>query len=737
MLGSTKFRAGAMRLSLVALCLALFAALIPLPATAATGDQWPLTPETSPVQINPAGLYGSSGNQIFQFTGLESGSAGTELVAQTAPGAPLYWSSNLGLGRDAQGELQFIGSRYNTGYPQLYALKNGADAITEIGSAPQASAAWGGLSVAPDGAVWQGTNLQSTGATRLSRFDLQTGAGVVSGPITSTLAGDSVWNGGGVVAPDYAFDAEGNLYGLAFNGGQGWIYRYNVDTFSAAGMTVTPWLSISGPALAAERSNYGFAWLGDSWYSGNADGTLYQINPISGTSMAAGRVTTPPTFDFRLTDLASADLVPGRQVAVTKSADRSTVDPGGVVRFNLTATNTGFQTFEADFSDELVEVLDEADYNGDASADIGSIALEGQRLVWRGELAPGQQARISFSVTVKAVVPGDHRLVNRVTSTLPEAVLPPPVIVDISGFSITKTADRATADPGSRITYTVIGVNTGRTVLAADFSDELAEVLDEADYNGDASVNIGSITLVGQRLVWRGELAPGQQVTLTFSVTVKAVVPDDHRLVNRVTSTVPGTVLPPPVLVDISGFILNKAVDRTVVAPGDTVTYTVVGTNIGRTPLQAAFGDDLSQVLDDAAFRGDVEATTGRVLSSADSIRWSGRLLPGQSVTVTYQVVVRAGGGDGILLNSVTSGTAGDQETPPVQTTVLEISGPATNGNKIQPADPAGAADPGAGSGLANTGVAAEAFIWSSLAAAMLGLVLLLLARFRIKETRP
>jgi LPXTG-motif cell wall-anchored protein len=742
MAGLNKLRAGAMRKGLGILGLALFAGLVQAPGAAAeTGDQWPLTAATAPVQIDPAGLYGSSGNQIFKFTGLQNGQAGTELTAQTAPGAPAYWSSNLGLGRDAQGSLEFVGSRYNTGQPALYSLKNGASSITEIGSAPQTSAAWGGLSVAPDGGIWQGTNLQSTGNSRLSRFDQQAGTGVISGPLTSTLAGDRIWDGGGVVAPDYAFDAAGNLFGLVFNRGEGWIYRYNIDSFSASGMTVTPWLQISGPALTAGSSNYGFAWLGGNWYAGNGNGTLYRINAETGASVVAGEVTTPSTFDYRLTDLASAELVPGPRLEVTKSADRTVVDPGGVVRFTLTGTNTGAATFAADFADELSEVLDEADYNGDASADIGSIGLSGQRLLWRGELAPGQRVTVTFSVTVKAVVPGDYRLVNRVTSTVPEAVLPPPVTVDITRvlppdprFEVTKSADRTVVDPGGVVRFTLTGTNTGAATFAADFADELSEVLDEADYNGDASADIGSIGLSGQRLLWRGELAPGQRVTVTFSVTVKAVVPGDYRLVNRVSSTVPEAVLPPPVTVDISGFVLTKTVDRTVAAPGDQVSYTVVGRNVGRTPLRAGFSDDLSQVLDDAAFRGDVDANTGRVWSSADSIRWSGRLLPGQAVTVTYQVVVRAGGGDGILRNSVTSSTSGGQETTPVQTTVREVPGTPQADRAVQPVGPGA---PGSTTEtLPNTGSATAALIFSGALAALLGLVLLAAARFRPEEDR-
>lgn len=156
------------------------AVAVPFPARAALGDSWPLTPETSPVSIDGSGLYGSSGNQIFQFTGAE-GRMTTRLTAQTAAGAPAHWAANLGLGPDTEGRLRFVGSFANNAHPQLYGLRDGQSAITEIGSAPQAATAWGGLSVAPSGVIWQGTNLQSTGDTRLSSFDPRTGQGAVGG----------------------------------------------------------------------------------------------------------------------------------------------------------------------------------------------------------------------------------------------------------------------------------------------------------------------------------------------------------------------------------------------------------------------------------------------------------------------------------------------------------------------------------------------------------------------------
>lgn len=542
---------------------ALFVAMMAVPSSAssAPGDTWPLTPQTDPVTINPAGLYGSSGNQIFEFVGAD-GQKTTQVTAQTAAGAPDYWASNLGLGPDSTGGLQFVGSRYNTAYPQLYGLKNGDSGITEIGSAAQAQQAWGGLSVSPDGTVWQGTNLQTAQNTRLSRFDPRTGATVISGPVTSTQSDDQVW-ANGLAAPDYAFDQDGNLFGLIFGNGEGKIYRYNVDSFSAESMTATPVLSISGPALAAGTANYGFAWHAGAWYSGNADGTLYRIDPKTGESAVAGRVTTPATYDYRLTDLASAEVMP----------------------------------------------------------------------------------------------------------------VPPVPPVAEPRVEITKTADRSTANPGETVRFEVTARNTGSTALPANFTDELDQVLDESNYLGDAVTNTGSLEFTGSALIWRGDLNPGQSATVSFGVQVKAPPLTKYQLINRVSSTLGNVLLPQPVTVDLSGFQLTKNVDRTTASPGQVVTYTVTGKNVGRTDLRADFTDDLSGVIGGAAFRGDIDATSGRALSDSSSIRWQGLLPIGQTVTVQYSVRLIATGSSDTLRNAVSSTTAGNTEVPEVVTAVTKEPG--------------------------------------------------------------
>ena len=89
------------------------------------------------------------------------------------------------------------------------------------------------------------------------------------------------------------------------------------------------------------------------------------------------------------------------------------------------------------------------------------------------------------------------------------------------------------------------------------------------------------------------------------------------------------------------------------------VTYTVTATNSGRGPLSAAVvDDDLSDVLDDAAFVSGSAACTdhGGAITTACAfaptglgaplVHWAGSLPPGAAVDITYQVTLAGGGND-------------------------------------------------------------------------------------------
>ena len=62
----------------------------------------------------------------------------------------------------------------------------------------------------------------------------------------------------------------------------------------------------------------------------------------------------------------------------------------------------------------------------------------------------------------------------------------------------------------------------------------MREVLDDADYLGDAQVTSGAVNYAEPMLTWTGALAVGESVTLTYSVRINGN--GDGRLDNTVAS---------------------------------------------------------------------------------------------------------------------------------------------------------------------------------------------------------
>ena len=406
---------------------------------------------------------------------------------------------------------------------------------------------------------------------------------------------------------------------------------------------------------------------------------------------------------------------PGFEVA--KSADPVTgtrVDPGSVIEYTVTGTNTGDVVLDpAAITDDLAGALAGAVYNADVVASSGDVQVSGSTLTWTGELAPGADVVITYSVTVDADAGGEtirNSVAGEATPRLPEdpsdpdspttpgtPIVPPTVTtehpVNEPGFSFAKSVDPTSGsavDPGQVLTYTLTGTNTGQTGLnQVDIVDDVSTLLEYATYNGDAEADIdgaaaASPTLDDGELSWTGALAVGQSVVVTFSVTVG---PDavGRLLENSATGTAtpPGGIplTPPPGTttnpVNVPGFSVSKSADPqtgTAVDPGSVITYTVTGINTGETALDPVrITDDLSDVLAHAVYNADAVATIGGELVTAPQVddgelSWIGALEVGQDVTITYSVTVDGDAGGDVLENRATGNATPPGGVPPIDT---------------------------------------------------------------------
>ena len=145
------------------------------------------------------------------------------------------------------------------------------------------------------------------------------------------------------------------------------------------------------------------------------------------TGVVSGTPTTAGTSNFtvKVTDaksgtatFATSITILGGMLTIAMTPSTTTTAPGGTVTYTITATNSGQVALTgATFTDALSDVLDDASYNGDASATAGSVSFASPNLTWTGNLAVGAAATITFSVTVNNPDTGNKTLASKVTST--------------------------------------------------------------------------------------------------------------------------------------------------------------------------------------------------------------------------------------------------------------------------------------------------------------------------------
>ncbi|MDR1151990.1 MAG: DUF11 domain-containing protein, partial [Bifidobacteriaceae bacterium] len=260
------------------------------------------------------------------------------------------------------------------------------------------------------------------------------------------------------------------------------------------------------------------------------------------------------------------------------------------------------------------------------------------------------------------------------------------VSIALTAYRVIKTSDGTRdARPGDVVTYTVSVTNIGTGSLTpprtATILDDLTGVLDDADYDADAADDLvnpsppSTFAFANNLLAWTFA-APNQAetVTLTYSVTLKEG--GDRVVRNVVWADNPASVGTPACdqpagtpddpateeACDVETFSLpfltvSKGSNATsATRPGDQITYTVTATNAGPgdfTPTAPALVmDDLTQLADDATYvDGTAGASRAGTVDAIGSVlSWTGELAAGESVSLTYSVVL-TDDGDGVGRN--------------------------------------------------------------------------------------
>lgn len=295
--------------------------------------------------------------------------------------------------------------------------------------------------------------------------------------------------------------------------------------------------------------------------------------------------------------------------AVKKTSDPVSGDavaPGDEVTYTLTVAQSGPDAVDASLSDDLSDVLDDAEMLGSVTASIGTATLNGTALEWTGTVPAGGVATITYTVKVKdrsgLADGGNYTLGNVVTSDGCQATADCETTHPVGTYTVAKSADPASGtevQAGDTVAYTVTVTQVGTgAVTGASLEDDLSDVLDDATWNGDlsASSDTASFDAATETLAWAGDLEVGQQVTVTYSVTVTSLGTESDTLSNVVTSEgcdadsceTDHPVSPKIVTIQV----LKVGEDTTgTFVPMDGSAWAIFTVDNGGTPILPALGD--------------------------------------------------------------------------------------------------------------------------------------------------
>lgn len=369
-------------------------------------------------------------------------------------------------------------------------------------------------------------------------------------------------------------------------------------------------------------------------------------------------------------------------LTISKVADTTELpEDGGTVTYTITVTNEGPGVTTAEepssFTDDLSDVLDDGDFVDDSlEASVGAATRDGDELSWSGPLGVDESATVTYQVEYDANKGGTNELLNVACLPVELALDPadPCRQVTVPGALLQqwKTSDPGSGsslDAGDEVTYTLHFLNTGQAPATVDNSDDLAEVLDDAELIDGPTSSNGALTVTreGTTIVVTGSVAPGEEYTVDYTVRVNAFADQgDHVLANGLAECDPANENRCETTHPIRALDVEKVSDAQATRNGDTISYTVRVTNIGAGDYTveepATMTDDLSGVIDDATFNEDAAAPVGEVSYEEPTLAWAGPLAAGETVEVTYSVTVTSAG-DYVLLNTACIPNPGEDDS--------------------------------------------------------------------------
>jgi len=454
----------------------------------------------------------------------------------------------------------------------------------------------------------------------------------------------------------------------------------DVFTDVTLGTTAAGWTSSVGPSGADTQVQFAFAGpfapgaTATFTFDATLVGNLHVENDVPGTHTNTATVTSRSAPDGasdetrEYSDDGDADLELIVPDLVTVKTGPDTVAPGEVFTYTITVTNVGARDAAG------ITIIDELPVSSllsyVSSDPVGVFDPSGGAngtVTWTvPALAAGDQIVVEVTLEVDAIVPAGAfgtQFTNTADAQHDGSNGPDPTpdnnedehTVELGStidVAVTKNASVAEVSTGDTYTYDITVANVGNEdVVNITVIDTLPDGVTFVSATGGGTHEDGVVTWLGLDLLADADTNPS--VTYTVEVTVDATVPAGlDELTNTATVETAGdnnedndTATADTVLNAAPALTVTKTDDAGggLVAPGETITYTIQVTNTGD---QGATGVTIVDTLPDEVTFTDAPSGVGTPagIHSAGEVTWEfpDELAAGADFVVTLVVTVNA-----------------------------------------------------------------------------------------------
>ncbi len=431
--------------------------------------------------------------------------------------------------------------------------------------------------------------------------------------------------------------------------------------------------------------------------------------------------------------------------SVLKQANKATASPGETITYTITVTNigsaTGSTTWDDDFDDRLSPSTATSSPAGNSCS---PTSVSGNELFddcATAQIDPGKSQVFTYTAVMPSSFTGTpgsgcgtgtpvkypvRNVVVLADGTSDDETV---CVTTAPAFTVTKNANKTTANPGEVVTWTITVRNTGSGPGSTTWTDDFDNRLSPSTATSNpAGNNCTATTVSGNKLFNNcatGTIQSGAEQTFTDTAAMPATFssgagtggcsssPPRFPVINRVTLAT-GATDGETVCVNASPtFTVNKSANKSHAAAGEVVTYTITVTNGGTAAGSTTWTDDFDDRLSPSTATSNPAGNTCTATTVSGNKLFNscatGTINPGASQTFTYTAAMPASftgapGGSGC------NGTAGPGQEFPVRNVVVLTDGANDDAVVCVNAEPAFVVDKTASKAVAQPG---ETITWT------------------------